>query len=196
MVPQPSGTSRASSTAGRGKVNYGNNVPKDRPSLRRDAQFIRTDKGLYRMRLDREWCTYQRLLVCIGLNPSTAGATEDDATIRAMYGHCDAWDLERLVMINLFTLVATDPDEMKAHPYPEVAGSIEVWQKLFGRPEPMTVVAAWGRHGTHQDQDLKAMRWLRYFGIAPLCLGINKDGTPLHPLYVKRGVPLLPYDGR
>lgn len=171
-----------------------------RPGLvrpRDGTRFITTNEGLYRIRLERSWGTHQRTAVCIGLNPSTADHTRDDPTIKAMYQHCDAWDRERLIMINLFTLVATDPPDMKKHPTPEVNGSLEVWQELFAKPEPgLLVVAAWGAHGIHQDQDRQAMKWLRHWGIKPMCLVINADGTPKHPLYVTRGTPLKEYSGR
>lgn len=186
------GTRQASPT-----VNYGNNVPADRPGLRRDARFTETNLGLHRLILTREWGTCQRLAVCIGLNPSIADHVSDDPTIKAMYGHCDAWDRERLVMINLFTLVATEPKDMLKHHEPEVAGHSEVWQTLFEKPEPkLLVVAAWGAHGVLNDQDKKAMAWLNYWNIKPACLGTNANGTPKHPLYIRRGEPLIPYQGR
>lgn len=176
------------------------------PGLVRSARFVTTNAGgaagtvdAHRIILTREWGTYQRPVAVIGVNPSMADNLKDDPTINALYQHCEHWDRERLIMLNLFTLVATEPADMRAHPYPECGGSIEAWEETFDpahRDPNLIVVAAWGKNGTHRDQDRRAMKWLSYWGIEPKCLGINKDGTPVHPLYVRRGTPLVTYYGR
>lgn len=183
------------------------NVPADRPGLFRTARFLRNDIGHYRLKLTREWGITQRTAVVIGLNPSIADNLTDDPTIKALYQFCDQWNCERLIMLNLFTLIATEPKDMIKHPAPECGGSLEPWIETFTQPESVyngatnrdyepKVVAAWGAHGVLRDQDRKAMAWLNYWNVKAWCLGTNKNGTPLHPLYQKRDVPLIRYYGR
>ncbi len=176
-------------------------APADPPTERleglvRDAMFCENNTGRFRMILKRSWGLHQRTAVVIGLNPSTADATTDDPTIKALYQHCAHWDRDRLLMVNLFSFCATEPTDMRKAPDPEGPLNFDTLEEIFTAPHRdrnQLVVAAWGKHGTFRDQDKAMMRWLDYWGVKTMCLGTNKDDTPRHPLYVKRGTPLVPF---
>jgi hypothetical protein len=53
-------------------------------------------------------------MLIIGLNPSTADAISDDATIRRCVGLAKREGCGRLVMLNLFAFRATTPADMFA----------------------------------------------------------------------------------
>lgn len=53
------------------------------------------------------------------------------------------------------------------------------------------VVAAWGRHGNQLGRGRFVVNMLRDHSIPMVCLAINKDGSPKHPLYVPYDIPVL-----
>lgn len=168
-----------------------------RPGLRRSALFYENNDGRYRQILTREWGTCQRTAIVIGVNPSVADAEFDDATIRTLYGFCDTWGRERLIMLNLFGYIATDQADLFKATDPEGPLNFPTFHEIFG-PEDRDfrqteVIAAWGNGGTYRDQDMAMMEWLHHWGVVPLCLGTNDNGTPKHPLRIAHDTPLQPY---
>jgi hypothetical protein len=118
----------------------------------------------------------------IGLNPSTADETKDDPTIRKCIGFAKRWGFGGLMMTNLFAFRATDPKVMKREAAP--AGQDNQHHILKVASEAGMVLAAWGKNGKHQNQDVNAGQWLDSIGVKIHCLKRNGDGTPMHPLYV------------
>jgi hypothetical protein len=58
------------------------------------------------------------------------------------------------------------------------------------RPEG-PVVACWGVHGSYRDRAARVVERIEFFDAPPLkCLGRNKDGTPKHPLYLRKDTKL------
>ena len=69
--------------------------------------------GTFRYRLQRTWNPDAPLIVFLMLNPSTADATSDDATLRACLRRALAGGFGRLTVLNLFALRATDPARLQ-----------------------------------------------------------------------------------
>lgn len=134
--------------------------------------------GQYRYRLDRRWGDGPTLGF-IMLNPSTADAEIDDATIRRCMGFARREGCGGIQVVNLFAYRATDPAHLLT-----VADPIGPENDLYVRSLKGPVVAAWGAH---------PMARKGFFGRHLLCLGKTKDGYPRHPLYVHRDAPLIDY---
>ncbi len=141
---------------------------------------------MYRTELTRDLDPLNRrpLLVC-GLNPSTATAEEDDATIRKVSKYAARWGCGRLVMVNAYDYRTSDPDEMF-----RVAGqgvTITTTQNdatlrrlvKATRTASGIMLVAWGR----RIQAGRQSELVSLFGEDTYCLGTNKDGSPVHPLY-------------
>lgn len=125
------------------------------------------------------------------LNPSTADGLIDDPTIRRCVGFAKAWKFERLEVVNLFALRATNPrDLLKVD---NVADDPVGWQNsdkvfLAGR-RAGRIVCAWGNHGAHLGQDETLRGWLPD---RPLyALGFTDAGFPRHPLYARADAQLV-----
>lgn len=146
---------------------------------------------LYRYTLWREWdeilSSDAGYLMVIGLNPSTADETQDDPTIRKCVGFAKRWGFSALCMTNLFAFRATDPAVMKAEKYP-VGGENNRWLQECAMGA-QCVLAAWGAHGSHNGRAAEVTAILSGYGNPLYCLKKNKDGSPMHPLYVPYECP-------
>lgn len=146
---------------------------------------------VYRYELRRTWDATQGLVCWVMLNPSTANADEDDATIRRCMAFARDWGYGGIVVRNLFALRATDPRELRRHPHPIGPRNDRY---LLARPTSVAVtVAAWGADPAAWNRT-EAVRFLMATtGTELWCLGTNRDGSPKHPLYIKSATHLVPY---
>lgn len=145
--------------------------------------------GMYRYWLRRTWNEDKPVVCFIMLNPSTADAHVDDATIRRCVGFAKSWGYGALSVVNLFAYRATDPKELSkaADPIgPENDVCIEA-TTLNRR-----VVCAWGCGGELKGRAKEVLESLRRREIDVRCLGTTKDGHPRHPLYVKGNITAGP----
>ena len=130
----------------------------------------------------------------IGLNPSTADETVDDPTIRRCIGYCRSWGYSELCMTNIFPFRATDPKDMLAHDEPiEMAIENAKWIEMVAEKAAI-IVCAWGANGSHktrQNKVIKHLRDVRKFTLHHL--GLNNDGSPKHPLYLKKTLTPIIY---
>jgi hypothetical protein len=153
--------------------------------------------GTWRYRLTRRWGDAP-LALFVMLNPSTADAEIDDPTIRKCVGFARRWGMGGVVVGNLFAFRATRPADMLAAADP-VGPDNRAWLEEMAAGAAASggiVVCAWGANGKHMDQDAAVLGWLEAAGVRPTALRVNKDGTPMHPLYVPYETVPSPYGGR
>jgi hypothetical protein len=111
------------------------------PGMRRNAML--SDDGKYRFALTREWDADKPTLVFVMLNPSTADAYTDDATIRTCIALAKRWGYGGLCVVNLYALRATDPAALLAAADPVGKNNdIAISAAASGRD----VIVAWGAH--------------------------------------------------
>jgi hypothetical protein len=132
------------------------------------------------------------------LNPSDADEVRDDPTIRKCQGFQRRWGHGGACeVVNPFALIATDPRELSKHPDPvgpendsHIAGAALDVLGAGGR-----IVVAWGAHRfARQRVSIVAASLLGAVDTL-WCLGVTKDGSPRHPLYVPYSQPLVPWEG-
>ena len=163
--------------------------------MKGDAGFS-TDE-VYRYWLSRSWRPFGLLpenpLVVCGANPSTADATKNDPTITREIGFAKEWGHDGLIKINAFAFRATDPDDL----YKTVADPVgpENDEAIRRNARGRRVLCAWGKIGRYLKRDERVVELLLEVGAELLCLGTNKDGTPKHPLYLKKTAKPVPYTG-
>lgn len=136
-------------------------------------------------------------LVVIGLNPSTADETKDDLTIRRCIDFAMRWGYPALCMLNLFAYRSTDAEAMKRYPFPIGQENNAHLQNICRQAVAYDadILCAWGKHGWHGDR-VHDVALILGSGIAAhlKCLGQNKDGSPVHPLYVPADTMPKPFD--
>lgn len=139
--------------------------------------------GRYRYRLERETCP-GRVVAFIGVNPSTADADTDDATVRKWRGFSTRWGFGRFVVGNLFAYRATDVRELAAAGDPVGHENNEHLRALLDGVD--LVVPCWGSRGKlppslrHRIDDVRQM--LRNCASPVRVLGLTSSGDPRHPL--------------
>lgn len=144
--------------------------------------------GAYRYRLKRELpktLMPNGRVLFVMLNPSTADAAFDDATIRRCLGFARTLECERLDVVNLFAWRSTDPSELARASDP-IGPDNDAHIRACGQ-EADIIVCAWGAHPAASD---RVARVLTLLPRALHCLGTTKLGAPRHPLYVPADTPL------
>lgn len=168
-------------------------VDRRRHMLGEDTALFSADRA-YRYVLTRTWGDGQPV-VWIMLNPSTADAFSEDPTSRRCrdFTRRLAPDAGGLVIVNLYSLRATDPAELWTHPDPVgPAGDYYLGSRaISGR----LVIAAWGTHGARHGRGAQVAAELTAAGVKLWCLGVTKNGHPKHPLYLAGDTSLVPYAG-
>ena len=155
--------------------------------LERDA--VISDCGLYRYLLRRAWDYERPRLLWVMLNPSTADAEVDDATIRSCTRLCRSWGYGSFEVVNLFGFRATDPAALAAAANPMGERNDIVAEAAVGRCD--VAVAAWGAHPMAQRRARQMADLIRRQRPMVYCVGTTKAGAPKHPLYIKTGTPLV-----
>lgn len=160
-------------------------VPSDAFETKGTARFSSCQR--YRYVLTRAWDPSLPTILIIGLNPSTADAATNDATVRRCATFARDWGHGSLVLANLFAFRATDPSLLSRQPDP-VGPANDSWIRRMVA-QAIRVVIAWGVHGSLRDRDREVLEWIP----EPFCLGTTKGGHPRHPLYLPRTAQPEPY---
>lgn len=151
---------------------------------------ILSDCGSYRYVLTRRWDRSKPHATFIMLNPSTADAQQDDATIRKCRGFAVRLGMGALCVVNLFAYRATDPKALKAAGYP-VGPENDFWigQALDLSPPGLgnRVILAWGANAEQPGACRRAAEVrsrVAGHGAVWGTLERLRNGTPAHPLYL------------
>jgi hypothetical protein len=149
---------------------------------------------LYRYRLWRCWGDGNHRVAFVGINPSTADESKDDATIRKCVGFAKRWGFGALDMVNLFAW--RDRDQLGLLSSPDPVGPENDATLAEVLHMASRVVYAWGPGKSVAVRQLVRVRvqshgWCNAVMAAPgRCeigrLSETKDGSPGHPL-------MLPY---
>lgn len=152
-----------------------------------------SEDRVYRYSLTRTWDELYPAVMFIGLNPSTADEKTDDPTIRRCIRFAQDWGYGGLVMTNLFAYRATDPRELEKVGMKVAAGGVVHNAILFElADEAGLIVAAWGAWPVAKDRAHFVISKI-LAGYPICCLGLTKDGSPRHPLYVSANMLPLPF---
>lgn len=148
--------------------------------------------GSYRYVLSRSW-SFEPIVTWVMLNPSTADAMADDATIRKCVGFAKRWGFGGIRVVNLFAWRSRDPLALVDLPDPY---GPEYGKHFDGAINTSSlVVAAWGCESTLKKKALLIQRatmtrtGLLGLTVPVVCLGMTKAGTPYHPLTLGYDTP-------
>lgn len=148
------------------------------------SDAVISDCGQYRYVLRRIWNSDAAYLVFVMLNPSTADADVDDATIRKCVGFARRLGYGGIVVVNLFALRSRDPKALGTALDP-VGPDNDKWIKLECSIAEHPIIVAWGANGRdYPDRVRQVLDLIKPRAVN--ALRTSDDGTPWHPL-------MLPY---
>lgn len=154
--------------------------------LENDA--VISDCGKYRYLLRRTWDHSKPRALLIMLNPSTADARQDDATIRSCVRLLTGLGYGSMEVVNVFAWRATKPTDLPR--FTEAVGpkNPDTIDGAIGRCD--VVIVAWGANSMAMEYGKQIISTVRASRPAVYCFGKTQAGAPKHPLYIKSGTPL------
>jgi hypothetical protein len=153
---------------------------------------VLSDDDRYRYKLVRRWASGRGFVTFLMLNPSTADALKDDATIRRCIGFAKLWGYPALHVINLYALRSTDPKGLWKVEDP-VGPKNDAWLAMYAKfthEREYPLVAAWGNNAHPQRvEDAYTVMFPHTNHIQ--CLGVTGKDMPLHPLRLAKNTELI-----
>lgn len=140
--------------------------------------------GQYRYRLERTIGMFGPVAAVIMVNPSTADAVTDDATIRRVIGFGKRFGWSRVIVGNVFAYRSTDIRGLASVEDPLGPENSHHLRAIFNEAD--IAVVAWGplsklpRNLRDGWQNVRAVA--DETGAELRCLGCAQDGHPRHPL--------------
>lgn len=150
-----------------------------------EKSAIISECGRFRTELRRVWDPARPLLVVCMLNPSTADHERNDPTILTLVHFAKSWGYGGLLVVNLFSLRTSSPDEMMKAPDPFGPGNGQALEDAmaYARDHGGSLLVAWGNSGDHHGRaEWFANRALQDFGLTLICLGKTRFAKPKHPM--------------
>ncbi len=150
--------------------------------------------GLYRYRLERTVAMEGPVYAFFGINPSTADAMADDATVRKWIGFAKRWGASRFVVGNVWPLRATDVRLLSTATRWLDIGRENQRHILAMAAEADVLVPCWGDRAKvpkvmHNELD-ELLGLLTRTGKPVMHFGLTKGGDPKHPLMLGYDTPL------
>lgn len=155
--------------------------------------------GLYRYRLDRHVQDEGKVFAYFGINPSTADADLDDATVRKWKGFTLRNGGRKFIVGNVFSFRATNVNDLDAanRMHIKVQGPEHDLYLAQIIAEADVLVACWG-NSLKVDRNLRPLvknllSTLLASGKMVYHFGLTQSADPKHPLMLSYDTPLLPW---
>jgi len=156
-----------------------------------------SDCGRYRQSLSRDWAgpgQPARSIMFLGMNPSTAGAEVSDPTCHREVGFAKRWGFNRYLKGNMLDWRATSPKDIP-HQLDLACSAANIPAIVAMADEAEIVVMAYGKLHKRYQPVINAIFDAVIASGKPLhCLGVNKDGSAKHPLYLRRDTDLRVFE--
>ena len=139
-------------------------------------------------------------LICIGINPSTAGPDALDNTLKSVERIALGNGFDSFIMFNVYAQRATDPDAMEKVCNPKLhRENLAAFRYVLSISEKPAVWAAWGAIIEKRDYLADCVRDMveagQEFDATWYCAGaVTKKGHPHHPLYLRKDEKIKPFD--
>ena len=153
-----------------------------------ESSAIFSDCGRYRYVLSRHWEDGETC-VFVGLNPSTADDSKNDATVRKCMHFARSWGFAGISLVNLYARRCRYPQALLTSDDP-VGPDNDRWltSVIGGAPH---AIAMWGNRGARiYGEGIRRDTLLITLRSKCSCFFQTKLGAPKHPLYLPKATPL------
>lgn len=145
---------------------------------------VLSDCGRYRYRLDRKVAEAGAVYAFFGVNPSTADASLDDATVRKWRGFVARWGGSRFIVGNVFAYRSTDVKALATTPDPIGRLNNDYLKQIIAEAD--ILVPCWGDQKKVPTELRLHFRWMSEVLSASAkpvkTFGLSNGGYPKHPL--------------
>lgn len=145
----------------------------------------------YRYLLGRELMFGEGTVLFVMLNPSVASESHNDMTISRCIDFAMRWNFHRLLVVNQYALVSTDPAGLERAEDPIGPDNDAVIARTLRQAD--RVIAAWGFHGNDPARLATIQRLVEESGKTLEALDVTKDGHPKHPARLAASLVPKPY---
>ncbi len=159
-----------------------------------EAHFSDCEK--YRYWLRRDWDTSKPTISFLMLNPSTANEIDNDPTIERCQRRAITMGYGSMIIVNLFPFRMTDSSLLNS--VDNLLGDITEADDCILRAVQLSdmTVCGWGKHplAATRGQSVATMLAQANLQHKIMCLQLNIDRSPQHPLYIayaKQPVPFM-----
>lgn len=137
------------------------------------------------------------------INPSTADENFNDATIKKCLKIAEHHDCEHVYVVNLIPYRSKDVNEVEnfinsLSPNDLNKMNQDNWNyinQILDKNKNSIIICGWGKYdkvnGTYQQA---CQFYKKYSSYNLKCLKINKDESPIHPLFIKSTTLLLDFN--
>ena len=140
-------------------------------------KFAKFSKGKkHRYYLSRIWSENERVVYVL-LNPSKANDINNDPTINRLISISKNLGYGGFNVVNLYTLITPFRYKLYEKKRKFSKKNKKLITELIARHK--TIIYGWG---ATENEPI----WLRNLVKNPLCFKVNKNGTPKHPLYLRK----------
>jgi hypothetical protein len=122
-------------------------------------------------------------ILWIMLNPSTADAFTLDPTLTRCYWFSKYWGFTEMIITNIFAFRSTDPKKLSEVFDPIGINNDHILE--VAAYEADAIVLGWGADPMADIRKPDILEILKKVSCPIYCLGLNKNGSPKHPLYLK-----------
>jgi hypothetical protein len=137
--------------------------------------------GNYRYVLRRYWAAKMPSIGIVCLNPSTADAQTDDATVTKCLKLAKFWGYGGIVLVNLFAWRSKDKNEIRRVTDPVGPDNDSTIRTTLAAVDG--ILAAWGNDGIYLGRSAAVRAILTTLKKSVFCIKLNNTGEPVHPLY-------------
>lgn len=140
-------------------------------------------------------------MVFVMINPSTADEKDNDRTIEKCIKIAENNQCTDVYVVNLFPLRTKDVKEVDHYMKNTAASDVRPFadendrhiEEVLGMLNA-EIVVAWGAYNKIDSTKILAINFFKkHRGYQFKCLGVNKDGSPKHPLFLKATTPLIEF---
>jgi hypothetical protein len=158
-----------------------------------EAHFSYCEK--YRYWLRRDWDLSKAPISFLMLNPSTADEVDNDPTIERCQRRAITMGFGSMIIVNLFPFRMTDSKQLNK--VDNLLGKAAQADGAILRAVGISnmTVCGWGKHPLAAPRAQHVMALLKQVGLQNkvMCLQLNADNSPQHPLYIGYAKQPVPY---
>ncbi|MFM9487942.1 DUF1643 domain-containing protein [Pseudomonas monachiensis] len=166
-------------------------LPKNPVDALVEQRTFFNDDRTHRFTLFRHWGNPEHYACGISMNPSGAAEEGDDPTVDRMIRRAMDLGFGAYYQLNVMSIRGTDSSHLATASEVNLSENDDHIRRIAARAG--IVIVSWGNAGHKRGLEVEKILREVCDPAKVFCLGLNQNGSPVHPLYQKKNARLLPY---